>query len=106
VPYRGRCVNLVIATKKRYDIVPCVSRRGEAVQEHNGRTVRRRAAKSYISPPGRASFWSAFRNGLRSSRFSTFPAADNGSGVSRNSTERGLASPRCAYRVSENIAEV
>ena len=34
-------------------------------------------------------FWSAFQNGSRSSRFSTLPAPDNGSGVSRNSTERG-----------------
>ena len=50
MPYRGRCVNLVIATKKWDDVLPCIARCVEAVQEHDGRTVRRHGAKSYTSP--------------------------------------------------------
>lgn len=55
VPYRGRCVNLVIATKKWGDVLPCIARCVEAVQEHDGRTVRRHGAKSYTSPQINAS---------------------------------------------------
>ena len=46
VPYRGRRVYLVIATKEWDDILPCATRRVETMQENDGPTVRRHAGKS------------------------------------------------------------
>ncbi len=55
-----------------------------------------KAASGLVAPANEAryvlrtpAFSSAFQNGSRSSRLSTLAAPDNGSGVSRNSTERG-----------------
>jgi hypothetical protein len=49
VPDRGRGVYLAMG-QKWDDILPCVSRRVEAVQENDRRTVRRHVAQSYTSP--------------------------------------------------------
>ena len=47
MPYRGRGVNPVMRTKKWDDILPCISRRVEAVQENDRRS---HVAQSYTSP--------------------------------------------------------
>jgi hypothetical protein len=83
VPYRGRCVYLVIATKKWDDILPCATRRGEAMQENDGPTVRRHAAKSYTSrPKGTGSSDSAI--GIASVFNSRDTAADHDVNASEN----------------------